>query len=119
MALSQEDLKRMADSLTSQKATLSKRISLIHDHARNPLNADSSEQAAELGNVDVVEALENDAVIEIAEIEAALQRIGNGVYGTCITCGEDIATARLEARPESTDCVECAEDTQRLHSLKQ
>jgi len=114
MPLPKDTLDQITDDLRAQKATLSKRVDLIHDHARDPLNADSSEQAAELGNVDVVSALESDAVTEIAEIDAALQRIENGVYGTCITCGDNINSARLEARPASTECVDCAEDTQRL-----
>lgn len=111
-ALSAE-LQRVAEVLNAQKAVLSKRVDLIHEHARNPLNADSSEQAAELGNISVVSALENDAITELAEIEAALQRLANGSYGSCISCGEAIGLGRLQARPASTECVECAEDSQR------
>jgi RNA polymerase-binding transcription factor DksA len=32
----------------------------------------------------------------------------DGSYGTCERCGNAIATPRLEARPMSTHCVECA-----------
>jgi len=107
------DLQRIAETLNAQKAVLGKRVDLIHEHARNPLDADSSEQAAELGNISVVSALESDAVAELAEIEAALQRLANGTYRTCVVCGEDIGIGRLEARPAATECLECAEDTQR------
>ncbi|MDH3978829.1 MAG: TraR/DksA C4-type zinc finger protein, partial [Gammaproteobacteria bacterium] len=76
---------------------------------RKPLEADSSEQAAQLGNLEVVSALETEAVEEIAEIDAALQRIETGTYGTCTSCGESISEARLTARPASIECVDCAE----------
>jgi RNA polymerase-binding protein DksA len=95
--------------LLSVKADLQRRIDRIHDHARNPLNADSAEQAAELGNVQVVSALESDAIHELTDIENALHRLDAGTYGICATCGEDISKARLEARPACAECVDCAE----------
>ena len=104
--MNQEKLKQQ---LLEAKAELEKRVTTIHDHARNPLEADSSEQAAQLGNVQVVSALESEAVEELAEIDAALQRIDNGAYGVCTSCGEDISEARLAVRPASIECVDCAE----------
>ena len=95
--------------LVEEKEALTKRVDLIHAHARNPLEADSSEQAAQIGNVAVVSALETEAVNELADIDAALQRLDAGTYGSCSDCGEDISLARLEARPAATLCVDCAD----------
>jgi RNA polymerase-binding protein DksA len=95
--------------LLSVKAELQSRIDRIHDHARDPLNADSAEQAAELGNVQVVAALESEAMQELTDIENALHRLDAGRYGVCAACGEDISKERLEARPASAECVDCAE----------
>ena len=103
------DQQKIRQQLLETKAELEKRVNKIHDHARNPLEADSSEQAAQLGNVAVVSALETEAVEELAEIDAALQRIEDGTYGVCVSCGEEISEQRLEVRPESFECVECAE----------
>jgi RNA polymerase-binding transcription factor DksA len=44
----------------------------------------------------------------LAEVEAAVQRLDRGTYGTCEGCGQPIAPARLEARPASRTCIECA-----------
>lgn len=44
----------------------------------------------------------------LADIDAALARMDEGEYGTCVDCGETIPTARLEARPLSIRCMECA-----------
>jgi len=95
--------------LMAAKAELSSRVDRIHEHARNPLEADSSEQAAQLGNVQVVSALESEAVEQLAEIDAALQRLELGQYGRCLDCGEPISEGRLEAMPAATLCVSCAE----------
>ena len=98
--------------LLQHKAELEKRVRRIHEHARDPLEADSSEQAAQLGNVAVVTALETEAKTELAAINAALQRLAAGTYGDCITCGEPISVERLKARPASLECVDCAELSQ-------
>lgn len=44
----------------------------------------------------------------LAAADAALARMDAGEYGTCVDCGTQIPTARLEARPLSIRCVECA-----------
>lgn len=38
----------------------------------------------------------------LRDVKVALAKIGDGTYGTCSSCGQEIAAARLEARPEST-----------------
>ena len=44
----------------------------------------------------------------LAEIDRAEAKVAEGSYGTCDTCGEQIAPGRLEARFWSTHCVDCA-----------
>jgi len=46
------------------------------------------------------------AVLE--EVDRAEAKVSEGSYGECDTCGKEIAAARLEARPWSTHCVDCA-----------
>lgn len=104
---------RARERLMQLRAEFEQRVATIHAHARNPLEADSSEQAAQLGNVAVVSALEAEASAEIAAIDAALERLAAGTYGTCVTCGDAISVARLEARPASAECLDCAEDRSR------
>ncbi|MEW6261625.1 MAG: RNA polymerase-binding protein DksA [Thermodesulfobacteriota bacterium] len=43
----------------------------------------------------------------IAKIDEALERIENGTFGICEDCGEEIGLKRLEARPVTTQCIEC------------
>ena len=43
----------------------------------------------------------------LAEIDDALQRIEDGTFGTCRTCGQLIAPERLEAMPWATQCIDC------------
>src|SRR4051794_10398431 len=43
-----------------------------------------------------------------AKIERALEKIDEGTYGLCDSCGQPIAAGRLKAAPESVLCVNCA-----------
>jgi RNA polymerase-binding protein DksA len=67
-------------------------------------NIDASQSAA-IAAVDRAEA-ERD-LAELALIEAAEQRLVDGTYGYCLTCGEAIPLSRLQAHPTATRCTEC------------
>jgi RNA polymerase-binding protein DksA len=50
--------------------------------------------------------LEENADHLLVEIDAALQRIENGTFGTCVACGKPIGEERLEAVPWATLCID-------------
>lgn len=43
----------------------------------------------------------------ITKVNEALERIDNGSYGICESCGRPISEKRLMARPVTTECIEC------------
>ena len=56
----------------------------------------------------------------IQKIEKALDRIEEGSYGICETCGEDISVKRLEVRTVTEYCIECkaaAETAEKLNGV--
>lgn len=52
------------------------------------------------------EGLAGDAERLLAEVEAALARLGAGTYGLCRICGREIGAERLEAVPYATLCID-------------
>jgi DnaK suppressor protein len=50
----------------------------------------------------------------IRDIDAALERIAQGVYGECARCGEEIAPRRMEVRPFSRFCIDCKSDIEKF-----
>jgi RNA polymerase-binding transcription factor len=67
----------------------------------------------ESSEVDIQEEIEF-ALIEmkaetLKKIDAALRRIGEGTYGECFECGEEIPAARLRALPFAVRCKDCEE----------
>src|ERR1700760_3264090 len=57
--------------------------------------------------------LRNRESLYLKKVEEALQRIEEGTFGECNSCGEDIELRRLEARPTATLCVGCKEEQER------
>ena len=50
----------------------------------------------------------------IKKIKKTLNRIENGTFGICETCGDDIGIKRLKARPVTTQCIECKTEMEHM-----
>ena len=55
----------------------------------------------------------------INKIREALQRIEDGSFGTCDSCGDDIDIERLKARPVTTLCIECKRKEEAQERVKE
>lgn len=53
----------------------------------------------------------------INKIKEALERIDEGSFGVCDTCGEEIGEGRLKARPVTTLCIDCKMEQERREKL--
>jgi DnaK suppressor protein len=94
--------------LEEKKQELSGRLERITANLRRGYETDSKERAKQLEDSEVVDALGNEARLEVAKISAALRRIDIGKYGTCTECGLEIDGARLTAYPYADECIDCA-----------
>jgi len=99
--------------LNQKKDELSARLTRISANLRRGYEADSKERAKQLEDNEVVDALGNEARVEIAKISAALRRMDSGEFGICTECGTPIEEGRLNAYPYADECIECAEFDER------
>jgi len=53
-------------------------------------------------------------VDRVNRLSAALDRLNDGEYGTCVECSEPISPARLRALPEVQTCVRCQDQLERF-----
>jgi DnaK suppressor protein len=51
--------------------------------------------------------------VKLKQIDDALERLEEGAYGVCESCGLEIAEERLEAMPFSRLCRDCQQDQER------
>lgn len=101
---------RVRSDLQHRLGMLLRRVGAITTDLRRPGHPDWAERAVEVENDDVLEGLDDATRAEVRQIRAALARLDIGAYGRCVTCGQAIAPARLEAIPSATTCVACAAD---------
>ena len=62
---------------------------------------------------DRAQSLSGHARRMLVQVEAALERMDAGAYGTCEQCGSAIERARLEALPYATLCMDCKRGEER------
>lgn len=112
--LSKADREQFRLLLNTRQAVLRQTI-----HAQL-LDSDDKDQVALAGRVrdpgedavsDLLADLQiaglNAQVRELSDVEAALARLAQGVYGVCSDCGADIDEARLRAYITAKRCQEC------------
>ncbi len=97
----------------AERSELLKRISVLEaDKSRDgeAISANSTEQAVDVQNDEVIDQLEEIEIKRLSEIDLALARIHNGSFGECVECGEQISDARLKAIPTASMCINCSEE---------
>jgi RNA polymerase-binding transcription factor DksA len=103
-----DEYEGIREQLLKKQEELNRRLTNIKNNITGGRSADSQEQAQELENAEVVDALGNEATIELRLIAKALDQIDNGKYGDCGDCGKRIPPARLHAYPFAERCIDCA-----------
>lgn len=98
----------LRDELLRKKDELTVRLERITANLRRGYEADSKERAKQLEDSEVVDALGNEARVELNKISAALSRIESGDFGSCVECGSSIDQGRLKAYPYALECIDCA-----------
>jgi RNA polymerase-binding protein DksA len=66
--------------------------------------ADSGQATAEKARV---LSMAEGVIETLREVDAAIERMNNGSYGKCESCGAVITPERLEARPVARLCMDC------------
>ena len=103
------NLAEQSAALKSRQSELETRLEKLKRDASQEHSSDAAEQAQERENDEVVDAIGLETREALISVKAALQRIEDGSYGECTDCGEEIAAERLQARPEASRCIRCAD----------
>lgn len=106
------DLEKYRERLLEEQAKLNEEIGRVSELSEptpddRQITAASAPVIAEV--IDVQDTIANLKSNRMAQINAALQSIDDGTYGTCIRCGKKIDPRRLDADPAAMTCIECAE----------
>jgi DnaK suppressor protein len=112
------DLAVMRKRLEEKQAEIQQHIATLTGSPAPPEDAtqasydveEPEEEAVDLEETDVDQAVLDNEKTLLAEVQQALARIDNGTYGICTNCGQPIPEKRLEAIPWATLCVTCEDE---------
>jgi len=105
-----DEYRSLRQQLMQRLAHIEGRLDTVEKDRRrgtNTLDPDWEEQATVRQNDEVLDELAEEERLQAKAIRAALQRIEDGSYGQCVTCGEPIDPRRLAALPYATQCIAC------------
>lgn len=103
-----EELADVRAKLEARLLTLGARVDEIEAEQRAPLGDDFSDQAVALEDDEALDGVERAALEDLEQTRKAIARIDAGTYGRCVSCGGEIAPARLSVLPTATLCIDCA-----------
>ncbi len=98
----------LRSDLLQKKEELTARLERITVNLRRGYEADSEERSKQLEDSEVVDALGNEARLELKKITAALARMESGEFGISIDCGLPIDEGRIKAYPYALKFINCA-----------
>lgn len=93
--------------LLARKAELDQRLQRIEHDLDQPMPADNEDRATEREDDEVMESMGNAGLEELRAIDAALDRVAAGSFGSCVKCGEAISAERLDIMPSAALCRHC------------
>jgi len=78
---------------------------------------DFSDQATASSLIDFENEIARRNADAIRDLDAALLRIRERGFGTCVDCGDDIGFARLKAFPTARRCIACQGVHERTYAV--
>jgi DnaK suppressor protein len=106
-----DDLKKMLED--RRRELMSSVQGKIRDVRSDNMKDREVLDQGESSEVDIQEDIEF-ALIQmksetLTKVDAAIRRLGEGSYGDCFECGDEISEARLRALPFAVRCKDCEE----------
>ena len=115
------DLNKMKTRLETKRDELRSSIAGLTEAnptPTDPIEAGLGSQDFEEVAVDFLETQQEQSILVneqalLTEVERALERVSDGIYGKCVTCGQPIPEKRLEAIPWAARDIKCEEQLER------
>ncbi len=112
------DIQSVKHRLEAKREELQSNISRLteaHPVPTDPIEASEGPNDFEDQAVDFLEIQKEQSLLVneqalLTEVNRALQRIDEGVYGLCVVCGNPIPEKRLEAIPWAVRDVKCEQE---------
>jgi RNA polymerase-binding protein DksA len=112
------DTQRFREVLLEERQRVLDAISYLHEETPGSLEEQTEEMVGSSDNHlgetatatldrEIDYSLEENSEQVLRAIDHALERIDDGSFGICETCGQPISEERLEAIAYATQCIDC------------
>jgi DnaK suppressor protein len=108
--MKKKELETLKEMLDEEKRRILRHLEDISDSSVADLDTasgDSVDIASLEINQNALQKIGKREMNHLKKIDVALQKMEEGTYGECESCGEAIAVARLMARPVAQLCIDC------------
>ena len=124
MAMKKAEMKVFKEQLLALRARLRGDVTAMANAAlrktRSEANGDLSSMPIHMADIgsdnyeqEFTLSLMQTDELTLDSIEAAIEKIEDGVFGECEDCGGQISKARLNAIPYAPMCIKCAQKLER------
>ena len=121
-SLTPSEISHFRDRLRARDLELRQAIHSALVNAEDKTYADVAGRVLDVAEQSVADMFADDRILKIekevseqTDVVAALARITNGTYGTCIDCEDEIDVKRLDAYPTAKRCTRCQTHYEKQH----
>ena len=109
--MKKKDLDKFKKILAEEKQKILRHLEELSDSAETELTPSAAGDPVDIASLEINQAaltkIGKRETYLLKKIDIALDKIENGTYGECESCGEEISPARLMARPVAQLCIDC------------
>lgn len=114
--LSKKQLAELRDKVQAERERIVNKFNL-ENCAKKSFEINSGKDEVDSANDDILRRSElrfaTRENLYLKKLVKTIELMDRGDYGVCEECGQDISFTRLKARPTSTMCIGCKEESER------
>lgn len=109
-------LKHYRERLLEERQALVRQRDCVLEAIPDLVHPPGENEIAPSEGIDVEMSLDQSDASRLRDIDAALELIKDGTFGTCSECGCEIPEGRLQAIPSARYCVRCEDGRGRMNA---
>ena len=109
-----ETKKHKRDRLVAERQLAALELGRLREQMKTEIEHDTEDGDPEVYEREKLMAVIRTLEDKIGSIDYALKALDLGQYGICERCGNEIGSERLKAIPDTTLCVKCKAETEKL-----
>lgn len=116
--MKKKDLDTLKKMLEEERTKIVRHLEQLSDSAEEDLQDPNMGDPVDIASQEIsqssIQKIGKRETYLLKKIDLALKKMEEGTYGECESCGEDIAVARLMARPVAQLCIDCKTEQENL-----